>query len=75
MDALPLGLVGDGALRAAVAADREVTRMEGVRLDHLAQYLGEVSEEWEAPTPGPGVEQAVRLGGPGTPAVPEFAVC
>lgn len=49
--------------------------MEGVRLDHLAQYLGEVCDEWQAPTPGPGVEQAVRLGGPGTPAVPEFAVC
>ena len=75
MDALPLGLVGDGALRAAVAADREVTRMEGVRLDHLAQYLGEMSAQWRAPKPGPGVEQAVRLGGPGTPVVPEFAVC
>uniref|UniRef100_UPI003B3AA157 DUF222 domain-containing protein n=1 Tax=Pseudactinotalea sp. TaxID=1926260 RepID=UPI003B3AA157 len=49
--------------------------MEGVRLDHLAQYLGEVSEEWQAPVPGPGVEQAVRLGGRGTPVVPEFAVC
>ncbi len=48
--------------------------MEGVRLDHLAQYLGETSAEWEAPKPSPGVERAVRLGGPGTPVVPEFAV-
>ena len=76
MDVLPLGLTGDGALRAAVAADREVTRLEGVRLTHLAEYLGEVAAEWQPPGwQGPGAEQPIRLGGAGTPEIPEFAVC
>lgn len=76
MDVLPLGLTGDGALRAAVAADREVTRLEGVRLTHLAEYLGEAAAEWQPPAwQGPGAEQPIRLGGAGTPEIPEFAVC
>jgi hypothetical protein len=75
MDVLPLGLTGDGALRAAAVADREVTRMEGVRLDHLVQYLGEVAGDWEPPAwRGRGAERAIRLGGSGTPEIPEFAV-
>ncbi len=50
--------------------------MEGVQIDHLAQYLGEVAADWEPPAwQRPGMEQAIRLGGPGTPQVPEFAVC
>ncbi len=50
--------------------------MEGVRLAHLAEYLGEVAADWEPPAwQRPGAEQAIRLGGPGTPQVPEFAVC
>ncbi len=50
--------------------------MEGVQLDHLAQYLGEVADAWEPPVwLRPGAEQAIQLGGSGTPLVPEFAVC
>lgn len=76
MDVLPLGLTGDGALRAAVAADREVTRLEGVRMDHLAEYLGEAARDWQPrPWSSPGDERAARLGGAGTPEIPEFAVC
>ncbi|GAB2991251.1 DUF222 domain-containing protein [Actinotalea caeni] len=76
MDVLPLGLTGDGALRAAVAADREVTRMEGARLDHLAQYLLEAAQAWVPPRVSvPGGEELVALGGPGAPRVPELTVC
>ncbi len=49
--------------------------MEGVRLDHLVQYLGEVAADGEPPLwQGRGAERAIRLGGAGTPEVPEFAV-
>lgn len=76
MDVLPLGLVGDGALRAAAAADREVTRMEGARMDHLVEYLSEMREAYAPPAVlMPGEELLVRLGGTGTPEVREFTVC
>lgn len=50
--------------------------LEGVRMDHLAQYLAECSDAWVEPIVRvPGVEQLIGLAGPGAPRVPEFAVC
>ncbi len=50
--------------------------MESVRMDHLAEYLADCAAAWEPPLVSvPGVEELVRLGGPGSPMVPEFAVC
>lgn len=75
MDTLPLDLVGDGALRAAVAADREAARWEAATIDHLVEYLLGMCERGVRQTHVPGAEEAVPLGGPGTPEVPEFVVC
>lgn len=76
MDVLPLGLTGRGALRAAVVTQREIVRLEGVRVDHLLEFLADAVAVWEPPlVVVPGMEELVRFGGPGSPLVPDLVVC
>ena len=67
-------LVGHAACRAVVDAQVELRRAEWHELALAAHWADLHDEHTLAPGPVlPGTERAVRLGGPGTPPVAEFA--